>query len=145
MYNNIILFLFFLAYTTPIILLGSIHPPFQSYPVSLNSSIVLALFKCNSSSNFTIHGLWNEHSDFCTTEPFNITSISPETIKNMNKYWYSCYENSSKFWEHEWSKHGTCFNQTQEQYFSQTLELYNTYKDHCNTTHSHNCIIPISS
>ena len=82
---------------------------------------------------FTLHGLWPQYSTggypaTCTTEAFN-TSI-PVTVgyDDMIKYWPNVqYAESdpeySSFWEHEWTKHGTCTTLNQEEYFTASLDL----------------------
>ena len=84
-------------------------------------------------TNFTIHGLWSQYNttgypSFCTDEAFN-TSI-PELVgtSNMIQYWPNVqYDLSSpdytSFWEHEWSKHGTCSGLSQYDYFNNAIQL----------------------
>lgn len=119
-----------------------------------NNNNKLALLRCNSTSNFTIHGLWNddlkfdyfyneyiltEDDDFyydykasyCTKEQFNLSQIIP-LVPIMNQVWFSCYDTKQNryyysnvdFWKHEYEKHGTCFNMSQFEYFNTTLSLY---------------------
>ncbi|XP_065223911.1 ribonuclease T2-like [Planococcus citri] len=95
--------------------------------------------KCVSEDNWIIHGFWPNKNNrsvelsHCSKSPFNDTEI--ESIRyQMEEYWptkNNCYNNSG-FWEHEWSKHGTCALQleplnTQLKYFQRTLELYKEY------------------
>jgi ribonuclease T2 len=84
-------------------------------------------------TNLTIHGLWPQYNttgypSFCTTEPFD--SSIPELIgmDTMIKYWPDVkYEVSSpsydSFWEHEWTKHGTCSGLSQYDYFYKAIQL----------------------
>jgi ribonuclease T2 len=62
----------------------------------------------------------------------------------MDKYWVDINGDNESFWEHEWSKHGTCINtiepscytgyESQEEvgdYFQKTVDLFkglDTYK-----------------
>jgi ribonuclease T2 len=53
-----------------------------------------------------------------------------EVIDNMNKDWgtLACTSTHNEdFWEHEWSKHGTCSGFTQRYYFAASLNLYHDY------------------
>ncbi len=86
-------------------------------------------------TNFTIHGLWpqyeeNGYPDFCTNEPFDDTIPQQIGESTMIQYWPNVmeYPNSSSydsFWEHEWTKHGTCTGLTQYQYFDTAIQLTN--------------------
>ena len=83
---------------------------------------------------FRIHGLWPSYSNrvipqWCNLEEnvevFNYT-------KDMEDYWINMYKESNKqFWEHEYNKHGYCFNQRMNvpvynysYYFDETVRLY---------------------
>ena len=86
-------------------------------------------------SNFTIHGLWPQYSvsgypASCTTEPFDTAIPAQIGEEKMVQYWPNVQstENSSSydsFWEHEWSKHGTCTGLSQTDYFDYALGLTN--------------------
>ncbi|OLY84890.1 Ribonuclease Rh [Smittium mucronatum] len=70
---------------------------------------------------FTIHGLWPDHCDgtfekvSCDTSRnyLNVDQIvkskDPVLFDTMTKVWPSTSTNAA-FWEHEWYKHGTCYN-----------------------------------
>jgi ribonuclease I len=93
------------------------------------------LTRCDTEHNFTIHGLWPENKEFCSNEKFNISLIQ-DLQNEMNIKWFSCYGNNTEFWNHEWSKHGTCTNFTQHQYFEKSLSIYdniisNNYIKYC--------------
>ncbi|KAH9947116.1 ribonuclease T2-like protein [Amylocystis lapponica] len=74
------------------------------------------------SDSWTIHGLWPNHCDGTYTENCDssrdysdITSLlqdqgASDTLNYMQTYWVSNDESSEKFWEHEWSTHGTCYS-----------------------------------
>lgn len=82
---------------------------------------------------FTLHGLWPQYSAGsypadCTTEAFD-TSI-PQTIglSTMLDHWPNVKEavgseDYDSFWDHEWSKHGTCTGLSQHDYFTHALDL----------------------
>lgn len=101
---------------------------------------VLALKKCQTLDNYTIHGLWPEYSptkwpQFCNTSWDYNPSILTPILNEMNLYWYSCeVKNNNKFsvnnylfWHHEWKKHGTCQLKQPLDYFNETLQLYYDY------------------
>jgi ribonuclease I len=53
-----------------------------------------------------------------------------DLTEELNLHWnkLSCpSSNNSPFWNHEWSKHGTCSGLTEHAYFKTALNLYNTY------------------
>ena len=86
-------------------------------------------------TNFTVHGLWpqyatNGYPSTCTSEPFD-ASIPQQIGENkMIQYWPDVqYDVTSasynSFWQHEWTKHGTCSGLSQVDYFSQALDLTN--------------------
>ncbi|XP_020664200.3 ribonuclease T2 [Pogona vitticeps] len=79
---------------------------------------------------WTIHGLWPDKADECNrTWHFNISEIK-DILGDMEHYWPDVlHPNRTKFWKHEWEKHGTCAAvleslNSQKKYFSKALELY---------------------
>ena len=84
-------------------------------------------------TNLTIHGMWPQYNttgypSSCSNEPFD-TSV-PELIgtSDMIQYWPNVKEEESSssydsFWEHEWSKHGTCTGLSQYDYFNNAIKL----------------------
>lgn len=84
-------------------------------------------------TNFVIHGLWPQYSSggypsTCTDEPFNDAVIENIGIDTMNHYWPNVKSELSdpdyfSFWQHEWTKHGTCTTLTQDVYFNSTINL----------------------
>jgi ribonuclease T2 len=74
------------------------------------------------SDSWTIHGLWPDNCDGtyeanCDDRRAyrNITAIlqaagKTELVDYMKTYWQSNSGSSETFWEHEWSKHGTCIS-----------------------------------
>lgn len=86
-------------------------------------------------SNFTIHGLWPQYvtsgyPSSCTTEPYNSTIVDEVGLDTMIERWPDVkYDVNNpeydSFWEHEWTKHGTCSGLSQYEYFTATLGLTN--------------------
>lgn len=109
----------------------------------------LALQKCKNSSDYSIHGLWIDYAkggypEFCHRTNFNSSELTP--INNrLNDIWKSCWGGNEGLWEHEWKKHGTCFEQnyTLIEYFNKTLNLYdeNYPFKQCN---KQECLIQVS-
>ncbi|KAJ7492316.1 ribonuclease [Mycena latifolia] len=74
------------------------------------------------SDSWTIHGLWPDHCDgtFDSTCDSSraYTGLSSlltaqgasDTLSYMNTYWKDINGDDESFWEHEWSKHGTCMS-----------------------------------
>jgi ribonuclease T2 len=85
--------------------------------------------------NFTIHGLWPQYTtsgypSTCTTEAFNSSITDSIGMDIMVEKWpdvqYDIDSSSyDSFWEHEWTKHGTCSGLSQHDYFTTALELTN--------------------
>ncbi|KUI55412.1 Ribonuclease T2-like [Cytospora mali] len=71
-------------------------------------------------NSWTIHGLWPDNCDGTYSESCDssrdytdITELiekygSTSLLDYMDTYWLSDDESNEKFWEHEWSTHGTC-------------------------------------
>ncbi|KAL1296798.1 hypothetical protein AAFC00_004427 [Neodothiora populina] len=103
------------------------------------------------SDSWTIHGLWPDHCDGtydanCDSARAytNITQIltkfeKTDLLSYMKTYWPDYQGNDESFWEHEWSKHGTCISTlkpscyagyvaTQEvpDFFQRTVDLFKT-------------------
>jgi len=86
---------------------------------------------------FTIHGLWPQRNDgtwpqFCPGPTWNGTELEPIRTQ-LDDYWPSYFSPPREFWDHEWSKHGTCvvYNSTLiyelYDYFQTTLTFRNIY------------------
>ena len=104
----------------------------KNYPGCLNKSDYWK-------NHFTIHGLWpqyvdNGYPEFCTDEPFNSTIPDLIGMDIMTKYWPNVeYEvnnpNYDSFYNHEWTKHGTCsLVNNQFDYFNSTIELAKKFR-----------------
>lgn len=86
---------------------------------------------------FTIHGLWPQYSSggypsFCTDEAFDMASPEAVGMDTMTTVWpnVQAEEGSSdygSFWEHEWTKHGTCSELGQTQWFNATVNLASAF------------------
>jgi len=75
---------------------------------------------------WNIHGLWPSDGsvgpNFCTDEKFDSSKIA-SLSKDMNQYWSGLYASAEGFHEHEWTKHGTCSNKTQLDFFTLVLAV----------------------
>jgi len=88
-------------------------------------------------NHLVIHGLWPQYSSggypsTCTDEPFNEQVVVNIGMNDMNQYWPNIKSNTNdpdydSFWEHEWTKHGTCSPLSQSNYFNTTLNLGETF------------------
>ena len=85
------------------------------------------------SSQLTIHGMWPQFNNgswpsYCTNEAFDSSIIYNDLdTTDFYDYWPNVrYEPNDKayasFWEHEWTKHGTCSGLDQKTYFTTTLK-----------------------
>jgi ribonuclease I len=100
-------------------------------------NLKFALKKCNSSDEWSIHGLWLDYSNggypsFCSTMEFG--NLSKGLEDEMEKKWYSCEGSDSSFWNHELQKHGSCIRDyiieglDSNRYFNDTLKMYDGMK-----------------
>jgi len=84
---------------------------------------------------WVMHGLWPSRAGervesypcVCDNRGFNASKVIALT-KDMLSYWPSYTGDNQKFWEHEWTKHGTCAGDTpplatEFGFFSTTLSL----------------------
>lgn len=83
---------------------------------------VCQLKKCNegrpvNNNFFNIHGLWpNVRDDFkktpfdCKNTTVSIASLPMDVQTALNYYWNPLYSKPEEFLNHEWTKHGTCWN-----------------------------------
>ncbi|MEJ1275460.1 ribonuclease T2B [Cricetulus griseus] len=81
---------------------------------------------------WTIHGLWPDRAEDCNQSwHFNLDEIK-DLLRDMKIYWPDVIHpssNRSRFWKHEWDKHGTCAAQvdalnSEKKYFGKSLDLY---------------------
>lgn len=77
----------------------------------------LAMQRCYSDDNYTIHGLWPNYAngsypEYCKEGVhYEPSQLTVEILKNLDEYWYSCEWSSYtnyEFRDHEISKHYTC-------------------------------------
>jgi len=85
----------------------------------------------------TVHGLWPSYASgifpqWCNLDT-NIKII--KSTEEMNDYWINMFNlDNEEFWEHEYNKHGLCYNQRFNfskddylAYFNKTISLYKKY------------------
>ena len=104
--------------------------------------MLLAVQKCDSGSNWTIHGMWpqvNSHDykpcEDCSNVPFSLSAIS-DLMPDVDKYWPSCrHDTEQEFLQHEWSKHGTCSGFDVHGYFAAVLKVFKAgqWRSTCNS------------
>ncbi|KAL9246384.1 hypothetical protein vseg_019925 [Gypsophila vaccaria] len=85
-------------------------------------------------SDFHIHGLWPNYNDggypsSCDpTNSFDSSQLDDDFLSKLTAEWpsFTCPSIGTKFWAHEWNKHGTCAESTfkaQRDYFQAALDL----------------------
>ncbi len=84
--------------------------------------------------NLTIHGAWPQYTNGswpadCTSEGFDDSVVQKVGESVMKKYWPNVKEaetssSYTEFWEHEWTKHGTCSGLDQAAYFQATIDNF---------------------
>lgn len=94
---------------------------------------------CESPDDFwrnslTLHGLWPEDNDgswpsTCTKEKFDPQVVSDLGSDRFFRLWpnvKASHHSKSyySFWEHEWTKHGTCTGMSQDDYFDTVLKHF---------------------
>jgi hypothetical protein len=102
---------------------------------------VLSMNKCDpKQAEWTLHGLWPQKME-CGGPRFNVTALD-HIRDDLNKYWGSCKGPSANpsFWEHEWTKHGTCTGLSLEGYFESTLALLFEHRGVCKDSY----VIPMA-
>lgn len=89
-------------------------------------------------STWVVHGLWPSIKTeigpaFCRKIPFNSKAIE-WLLPQLLEFWPNLYTDTplDSFWEHEWTKHGTCAIglpdiKTESDYFNVTLGLRNHF------------------
>ncbi|GIL83126.1 hypothetical protein Vretifemale_11941 [Volvox reticuliferus] len=89
----------------------------------------------NHGFHFTIHGLWPNRKDgtwpqFCDTDyDFEEDKID-DLLDELKSEWPTVYDSYEEFWDHEWSKHGTCALDvfpSEHSYFKSILRLHRQY------------------
>ncbi|KAM9476955.1 ribonuclease T2 [Clarias gariepinus] len=79
---------------------------------------------------WTLHGLWPNSGAECNASWHFNASLIEDLLPEMKIFWPNLLKpESTIFWKHEWTKHGTCAAKaeamnTQHKYFSKALELY---------------------
>ena len=70
-------------------------------------------------THFALHGLWPE-GQYCSQTPYQ--NVSDSLWKAMKK---TMPGTASGLHKHEWKKHGTCYSDTPERYYEDSLRLLN--------------------
>jgi len=84
-----------------------------------------------SPSFFSIHGLWPDYNDgsypsYCDNSSiFNPAELNAGLKSIMNTHWIGLSTPTDLFHDHEWSKHGTCWNGPES--YKTTAEKMNAY------------------
>lgn len=78
-------------------------------------------------NRFNIHGIWMNYANssyptYCTNITFNESELKP-ILSYLNEYWTN-YQNTTEFLEHEWDKHGTCAILYDKKIFHNELEYF---------------------
>mmetsp|Transcript_44184 Transcript_44184/g.116109 ORF Transcript_44184/g.116109 Transcript_44184/m.116109 type:complete len:158 (+) Transcript_44184:62-535(+) len=123
----------------------SLPIPGNSSSIATSSSWVLALQRCDGSPIYTLHGLWPPSND-CSGPAFSEAAIS-SIESQMKQYWPSCAEygmTNVDFWDHEWSKHGTCSGLDEKSFFSAALSLRSKYVSYCGALNAEACSLSCS-
>ncbi|KAL4106440.1 hypothetical protein PRIC1_004491 [Phytophthora ramorum] len=85
-------------------------------------------------SHLTLHGLWPELSgrappSFCSGEAFDAAKIERELgLATLHQFWPDVKFSEADpqyaaFWQHEWTRHGTCSGLEQVAYFTHAIDL----------------------
>ena len=84
--------------------------------------------------SLTLHGMWPEDDDgswpsTCTNEKFDPSTVYDLGEDRFNELWPNVKstkdaKSHDSFWEHEWTKHGTCTGMTQDEYFDTALKHF---------------------
>ena len=81
----------------------------------------------------TVHGLWPNLKSGASlkdcTSGVTITDTGSNLFLNMRKYWPSFSQANTKFWGHEYNKHGYCMTEEMgwtrnEKYFQYVIDLH---------------------
>jgi ribonuclease T2 len=85
-------------------------------------------------TSLTLHGLWPEDYDgswpsTCTDEEFNPKTVHDLGPDRFDHLWPNVKSSEPSkvhysFWEHEWTKHGTCTGLSQDEYFDTALKHF---------------------
>lgn len=91
--------------------------------------------------SMSIHGLWPSLSsgkslrDCNIEDQIDILDSGSSVFLKMRQYWPSLTGTNKDFWDHEYNKHGYCYNvkygtdpETYEFYFSKVLDLFFGFK-----------------
>lgn len=117
-----------------------IQTQFWDYDTSYNKRETPRTDKRDTSDVFTIHGLWNDLCDgsykqYCDSslefaDSDNLEDIIANQFNRqdlydaMSTYWLSNSGSDASLWEHEYNKHGTCFNTLHPECFTGTYTRF---------------------
>ena len=73
-----------------------------------------------------------EWQNGCKGPAFDM-SLVEDLLGELDQLWPTCSgsDNSTQFWGHEWSKHGTCSGLPEHGYFETALALATKYRSQC--------------
>ncbi|OIR23902.1 hypothetical protein BGC33_08550 [Bathymodiolus thermophilus thioautotrophic gill symbiont] len=89
------------------------------------------LYQTTNSNALAPHGLWpnlknsSAYPEFCTDAPFDVGKISEDLRHKLGLLYTDITPNLES---HEWRKHGTCSNKTQQDYFNTIVALNSQQK-----------------
>lgn len=97
-------------------------------------------------THFTIHGVWPQYASGgypadCDSEAFDPNVPVEIGWDTMTNYWPDVKYTETdpdydSFWEHEWTKHGTCTGLSQYDYFSAGINLIKSFGTPASVTNS---------
>lgn len=92
---------------------------------------------------FNIHGLWpSQHSSTyepsnCHGPSFSDSYLTNSTMAKLKRYWSGLFNPANDFHTHEWTKHGTCWNDDLEtkinvieDFFQHVMNVAQDYNAH---------------
>ncbi|EQC28669.1 hypothetical protein SDRG_13546 [Saprolegnia diclina VS20] len=88
-------------------------------------------------THFTVHGLWPElnegpHPGYCSKEPLDMQRVRKAIGQDtLEKFWPNVKvaintTGYDSFWNHEWTRHGTCSGLDQVTFFQSAIERMKT-------------------
>jgi ribonuclease I len=109
------------------------YPKYDSYVFATEwTGSICRSRKCNAGrpavkNIFNVHGLWPndkvESPMDCTSDSISYSGLSDELRNMVDKYWNPLYSGSQFFLNHEWTKHGTCWDPSPERMSSVPNEV----------------------
>lgn len=89
----------------------------------------------------TIHGLWEMDTTACNNNgpAFNVDEIGTDNMLTLRQHFPNLLGYDHIFWNHEWDAHGKTTGLTIDEYFRQTLRLYDIYGIHISNAINGDC------